>query len=259
MIIEDLIKKIEDKFPRKNAEYWDNVGLLLGEKKSELKGVVISLDVDYNSIKKAVKEGANLIISHHPFFFKGLKRINFDTVEGEKIRELIKNDINVYSLHTNIDATSGGLNDYLLEKIGVSKSKVLKEGNEKEVGIGRYYKLSEEVSIKEYLAKLKKNLELESLIFYGDENKKCKKIAFVNGSGADFWNQAKFICCDLLITGDVKYHTAFDAVESGLNLVDLGHYESEKFFMDLVEKEILNIDNSLKVYLNKKETFGKIY
>lgn len=259
MTIEELVQSIETKFPKRNAEEWDNIGLLIGEKKTEIKGIVITLDVDFLSIEKAIKNGANMIISHHPIFFKGIKKIDYSTVEGQKIKILIQNEISVYCIHTNVDTTAGGLNDYLLEKMGIYKSKVLKEGLERGVGIGRYYKLEKEMTIKDYIEEVKKSLGLTSVVFYGNEEGKCKKIAVVNGSGGDFWNQAQFICCDLLITGDVKYHTAFDAVESGLNILDIGHYESEMLFLNLMEREIKEINNKLEIFPNKKEFFRKKY
>lgn len=251
MIIKEIISELEKLFPKKNAEDWDNVGLLLGDLENDVKGVVITLDVDEKSIEKAISEGANLIISHHPMIFSGIKSIDFKNPISKKIKSLIKNDINVYCMHTNIDSTLGGLNDYILKKLEIEISKVLAPKADKVNGIGRYYKIGKGFTIDEYCKLVKNKLGLEEMSLYTkDKHKSCEKVAFVNGSGADFWKKAKFYNCDLLITGDAKYHTIYDALESGISILDLGHYESEKEFMELIQEILKSIFPNLVVYKN---------
>ncbi|MBP6323325.1 MAG: Nif3-like dinuclear metal center hexameric protein [Fusobacteriaceae bacterium] len=261
MRIKELINKLEEIFPKKNAENWDNVGLLIGDLEEELKGVVVTLDVNEESIEDAVEKGANLIITHHPVIFNGIKSVNLNEPIGKKIAKIIKNGINVYCMHTNIDSTVGGLNDYIVKKLQVENSKILSLNLDKINGIGRYYKLETPVTIEAYSKFVKNKLDLDEMRLYAkNKNKECKKIAFVNGSGAEFWKKAKFYNCDLLITGDAKYHTIYDAVESGMAILDIGHYESEKEFMNLMEEVLKNIDIDIEVYKNYcKELQAMIY
>lgn len=259
MTLEKLEKEIESRYPRRNAEEWDNVGLIIGDKNQEITGIVLTVDVDMQSIEIAIREGANLIISHHPMIFTGIKKIDYSSTYGRKIKKIIQNNINVYSLHTNIDSTIGGLNDYILSEIGVSNSKILCKGKNEDFGIGRYYKLEESVTIEEYVEKIKNLLKLEEVKLYlgNDGLKKCHKVALINGSGAEMWKSAKFYGCNLLITSDVKYHVAFDAVEEGLSILDIGHYESEKLFIKLLEKKLKEIDEKIKLFLNENREIAR--
>ena len=125
MKLSEIISRLEEKFPRQNAESWDNVGLLIGNRESEIKNIQISLDVTVKAVEKAVENKVDLIISHHPFIFSPLKEINNDTVIGDKILKLIENKIAVYSLHTNLDSSEFGLNDFVGEKLGFNKGKIV--------------------------------------------------------------------------------------------------------------------------------------
>lgn len=123
----DLIKFMEELAPPHLAEDWDNVGLMVGSREDTVKGVMVCLDVTPEVIEAAEAAGANLIISHHPFIFKGLKRINGEDLKGKMIMDLIKKGINVYSAHTNLDVTDGGINQYLSGLLGLSNIKNLKK------------------------------------------------------------------------------------------------------------------------------------
>lgn len=258
--LKEIIIQLEKKFPKKLAEDWDNVGLILGSEERLIKKIVIGIDADLETIEFAIKNKADLLITHHPMIFSAIKKIDLDTVLGKKIEDLITNKINLYTLHTNIDSGKDGLNDYLLEKMGIFNSKILDLNPlEKNCGIGRYFKLENEVSLNLYIEEIKNKLNIQNAVCYSkDLNKKIKKIVVVNGSGASFWKKSRFIGADLLITGDVKYHDALDGMENGISFLDLGHYESEKLFLYLIEQELnkINIDIEIKIF--KKESLGKI-
>ena len=103
MKLKDIINCLESKFPRTAAESWDNVGLMVGSRGSEIKKIQISLDATMKVVDNAVEQGADLIITHHPLIFSPVKNINSDTLLGRKLLKLIENKIAVYSLHTNLD------------------------------------------------------------------------------------------------------------------------------------------------------------
>lgn len=237
---------LEERFPKKLAEEWDNVGLLLGDNKKDIKKIQLSIDATEKVIDNAVKNGVDMIVTHHPFIFKGIKSIDFSTTMGKKIRKLIKNDINILSLHTNLDSAVGGLNDYILSILEIESSKVLDKNSwNEECGIGRVYKLERECTLEEYANFLKEKLEIENIrIISENRDKKVKKIALVNGSGMSYWRKAKSLGVDLFITGDVGYHEALDAMESDFSVFDIGHYEAEKHFAKLLKTyfEKLSID-----------------
>ena len=126
IILSDIIQFMEKLAPPWLAEDWDNVGLLLGSKKQEIKRVITCLDVTSKVVDEAIEKKADLIVSHHPFIFKGMKRIIPEDIKGEQVYKLIRNNIAVYSAHTNLDMAQGGLNEYLASVLGLANVRGLK-------------------------------------------------------------------------------------------------------------------------------------
>ena len=240
MKIKTLLKRLGKEFPINLAESWDNVGLLVGDENREITKIQISLDATEEVIDHAIKEGANLIITHHPMIFSGLKNITSKNFMGRKVLKLIENKIAVYSMHTNLDSANGGLNEYIVSKLGVENSKILDEkkdmNNLSLGGLGRIYSLATPIKLEEYLEVVRSNLNLDTIRVVGELDRKVKKIAIVNGSGASYLKKVEKLGVDLFITGDIKYHEGLDAREMGIALFDIGHYESEHFFTDLIVK-----------------------
>lgn len=127
MRLSEIIKKLEKAFPKDMAESWDNVGLLVGERNRDVKKIQISLDATEGVIEEAIKNKVDLIITHHPLIFSPLKMVNDSTLLGKKIIKLIKNDIALYSMHTNLDSAENGLNRYIAELLGGKESKIIAE------------------------------------------------------------------------------------------------------------------------------------
>ena len=240
----DIINILEKKFPKINAEEWDNVGLLIGDYDKEVKKIQFSLDATLESIEHAISEKVDMLITHHPIIFKSIKDITEQNILGKKIRDLIKNDINVYSIHTNLDSSIEGLNDYVLKKIGISEYKILD--------------FNEEKNLKNFIEELKLKLKILNLrVISNDLDKKIKKVALINGSAMSYWRKAKKEKVDLFITGDVGYHDALDALENGLNVIDFGHYESEHFFYEILIEELK--ENNLEFLTFNTEPVFKFY
>jgi len=259
MKIKTLVKRLGKEFPLSLAEPWDNVGLLVGDENREITGVQISLDATEKVIDHAIKVGANLIITHHPLIFTGLKNITSKNFMGRKIMKLLENKIAIYSMHTNLDSGTGGLNEYITTKLGVETSKILDEKKDKENnslgGLGRIYSLEKPVKLGEYLDVVKEKLELKSVRVVGELDKEIKKIAVINGSGASYLEKINKLNVDLFITGDIKYHEGLNATEMGIALFDIGHYESEYFFTDIVARYCDGI--SIEIY-NDKPVFNNL-
>lgn len=237
-----IIKLLEERFPLFCAEDWDNVGLIVGRRDKIITGIVIALDITEKVIEETIKTGSNLIITHHPIIFNPLKKINEDSVLGKKILKLIENNISVYTLHTNLDSAKMGLNDYLGDMLGFKDGEilVLNEKNGCEFGIGRVYKVKNEFDIENLCSDLKSKLKLKKIsLVKSMKDIKIKKIALISGSGSSYWREAKKRGCQLLITGDVTYHDAMDIRENNFNIIDIGHFESEHIFTELLKKIIL--------------------
>ncbi|WP_410207375.1 Nif3-like dinuclear metal center hexameric protein [Fusobacterium sp.] len=250
MMVKDVIKLFEQRFPVKNAEDWDNVGLLVGDRKSEVKKIQVSLDATEKAIDHAVENEVDMIITHHPMIFKGIKNIDYSTVLGRKIIKLIRNGITLYAMHTNLDATKGGLNDFVVELLGATGTAVLDENIEEAgTGIGRVYTLDKSITVKEYADLVKNTFEIPRVRIISENiEKNIRKIAVVNGSGMSYWRKVKSLGADLFITGDIGYHEALDAKESGMSLIDIGHFESETCFTKLLKKVLEDLKLEVIIY-----------
>lgn len=344
MKLKKITAEFEKSFPKSLAEEWDNTGLMVGEIDGEIKKVQISLDITDDIIEKAIAEKADLIITHHPMIFRGIKSVTDENRTGKRIIKLLKNGISVYSIHTNLDSAKEGLNQYIAEKLGMKdgiiidkkiekiykakifipeesvenileklkKSKLavsdkyencfyiseLKEiytsrdgsvpyrgtnGTEEENsvksieflikekdmrvvediikknhpyeepayeftetgktvevgGIGRVFELDKSMEITEFIDFLKRELNIQNIRAVFGEKESVKKIAVVNGSGAEYISKMKRLGADVYITSDIKYHEAQAGKESGVNLIDMGHFEGEVWFAEIIKK-ILN-------------------
>lgn len=245
MKIKEIIKKIEIKFPLDLAYNWDNVGFLLGNKENNINEILLTLDVTNNVIEEAINNNIKFIISHHPFIFDKLDRINTSTHKGKQIIKLLKNDISIYCMHTNFDIAFDGLNDGFVKLLDVYDIKVFDIINKKEnymngeyYGLGRTAILKESLTFKQFSEHLMSVLKMQTIRVVGDLESRIKKIAIVTGSGAEYFELAKENDIDVLITGDVKYHQAMDAIDLNVNIIDCGHFETENIFKDLMAVEL---------------------
>ena len=254
MRLKKIIKQLEGKFPLELAEEWDNVGLLLDSTRREIKSIMLCLDITRDVVDKAVANKVDLIISHHPFIFSPLKKITTDEVNGEKILKLARNNIAVYSMHTNIDSGIGGLNDFIIKKIG-QEGKVFAVSNNSSIELRklvtsdlidtkdkiinplRIQKLKNFITIEELCKIIKEKLCIPNVRVVGDTAKLVKSYAICTGSGMSFSGNVKKKA-DVFITGDLKYHESLDASELNQTIIDLGHYESEYLFVELLEENL---------------------
>lgn len=123
--VKDIMAIMEEEFPLHLAESWDNSGLQIGNADREVKKILIALDLDYYVLKQAVEQQVDMVITHHPLLFKPLKNINYASPLGKIVKEVICADITVYSAHTNLDTAERGLNQFLAERLGLTKIKPL--------------------------------------------------------------------------------------------------------------------------------------
>lgn len=349
MNLNDLIKKIENKYPLNLAYDWDNVGLLVGDFDSEIKKVLVSLEANEKVIEEAIQNKVDLIITHHPFIFRKMNKINTKDLKGKLIHKLIKNDIALYSMHTNFDIAFDGLNDYFMEVMGFENCKILDVTNSEtlyklavytpmtheiivreslgesgagyignysnctfnssgigtfrpednsnpfigergkieevkevkietivpshllqktiskmikvhpyeevaydvyklenkghSVGLGRYATLNSEIDLQTLCEKIKLKLNMDHIRVVGELNTKIKKVAVVTGAGSDMVSLAKSKNCDVIITGDVKYHEAQDALDMNMCIVDCGHFDTENIFKDVMKRFLDTFEN----------------
>lgn len=234
MKVIEIIELIEKVCPKNLAYDWDNVGLLCGDKEKEINMVLVTLDTNVNVVKEAIDAGADMIVSHHPILLGGIKRIDYSDPTGQMLRLLIENNIPVFAAHTNMDTAKGGINDALSKLFGLTDVKVLEQRTENaEAGLGRYGKLKTPVKLSELAELTKKNLKTPRVRVSGDLNSMISTLAVASGSCSEVIPLANALGCDAIITGDMKYHNAIDNTESGICIIDAGHYPTENIVMDI--------------------------
>lgn len=336
-----LFKAMEEWAPLQLAYEWDNVGLQIGSYNQQAKKVMITLDVLESVVDEAIDKGVDLIIAHHPLFFKSITDVNIDSPKGKIIQKIIKHDITVYAAHTNLDIAQGGVNDLLCDALFIKPTANLVDlqseklfkiaiyipvthldevsealhlagsghignyshctfrtdgkgtfkplegstpfiGTENEVevveevkvetivkeqdkanvisaminahpyeevaydvyplhnegeslGIGRVGQFVDSMNLRQFATYVKETLDLSHVRVVGDLTKRIEKVAVLGGSGEKYIQAAKQAQADVYITGDLTFHTAQDAKEMGLAVIDAGHY-IEKIMKEATKK-----------------------
>ena len=226
----EIIKYFETKYPQDLAYDWDNVGLQVGTLNSKVERVLVTLDITKAVVKEAITNKVNLIISHHPLMFKPMEKLIYDSPRGWIIKNLVQNNISVYSAHTNFDVADQGMNDVLAAKIGIINPELLDDVD----NIGRFGKI-EEITLDALIEELKVKFNLQTVKVIGKTDKMVDTVGVSGGSGSHHMYAAKKRNCDVYITGDVTYHTALDAVQLGLTVIDVGHH-IEVIFVEYISK-----------------------
>ena len=260
MKIRDIANIIENKFPLYFAMDGDNVGLLVGDENTEVTKILVCCDVDEYVADEAASIGANLIISHHPLMFHSIKRLDENNPEQRTLRKLIKNDIALYTAHTNLDVGIGGINDLMAQMLGLENTEVIEKVCEKDGichGYGRIAKLETPKTLKQMLDKCKEVFELDGCRFVGNFDDEINTVAINTGGGAGIMDLCFDLKADLFITGDVKYNPARDAYERGMDIIDVAHYDTEKITMNFFKAFLGN--NAPEIEVIKSKANIRIY
>ncbi|HQB63252.1 MAG TPA: Nif3-like dinuclear metal center hexameric protein [Sedimentibacter sp.] len=256
MNVSSIINFLNDEVKIKDHESWDNSGLQIGSMEVNINKIMLTFDLDMEAAKHAVKEKADLIITHHPFFFSSIKKIDRDTHEGQIIYMLIKENINLYSIHTSYDMADKGVTYNLAEKLNISDYQVLHPVNIDNSGYGGIGEVAP-INIREYSKFVKEALKADYIKLYCNDEKTVKKVAFCGGSGSEFIQDAIRQGADVYITGDIKYHQAQEALKNNLCIIDGGHYNTEVHSMELIE-EVIKKTNIQIINFKSNMTLEKI-
>ena len=228
MLIKAIADIMDQIAPRRLAEEWDNVGLLVGNADKDTGAVLVCLDVTPEVIREAKQAGAGLIISHHPFIFHAMKKVRTDSPFGLILKELFINDIAVFTAHTNLDKTLGGVNDVLANKLGLTSVKMLKDkDDEAEAVFCRTGKLADPTLLEQFAQQVKTALNAETLRIVRGDGIFVRKVAVCGGSSAEFIEKAAKAGADVFVGGDIRYHDAQKAVSLGIAVIDAGHFATE--------------------------------
>lgn len=240
--ITDIIEKVA---PKNTAFDFDNVGLLVGDGGNECTGVLVTVDVTYEAMTAAKKMGANLIIAHHPVIFTPIKCLIPSDYLSDIITDAYSSGISIYAAHTNMDCSSDNMAVRLLKVLGARNISPLFAN-----GLGAVGNI-EETTLNGLQDKVAAVLQDNRTFTVGNGSDKVRRVAVVNGGGADSETiaAARSAGADVFVSGDIKHHILLMAKESGIKLLSVGHYASEKCFNDIVY-DILqcHIDTTIDKY-----------
>ena len=218
LTIQQVYDFINERAPFDTQLAFDNSGLLVGAPDREVTGVHFALDVTNRVIDEAVANGANLIVTHHPMMFSPVKRLVETEHEARLLCRLIREDISLISAHTNLDQAAGGCNDVLAQTIGLTDI----QGE----GFVRVGSLPRPMAACELAAHIGGVLG-DVVRVMGDPLAVITKVGMCSGSGADEWPGAAAMGAQAFLTGEVKHHIALEAADSGIVMLEAGHYATE--------------------------------
>ncbi|MBO4687376.1 MAG: Nif3-like dinuclear metal center hexameric protein [Clostridiales bacterium] len=235
--VQDLIAAMEKIAPAELACEWDHVGLMIGEPGAKVNGVLLALDANAAAIDKAMEVGANLIITHHPLLFEPLHQVDYSTPRGANIRNIIRNDLQVFSAHTNLDKAPNGVNHALATALGL-----VMQINLVDVEIGLCGSVGQEsMTLFGFADVVKEKLGASGLLFNTDKDREVSRV-FVQGGAFD--EEAipvlKLYRVDVVVTGEMKHHHMLELEDAGIAVIVAGHEVTERIVLESLREQLLH-------------------
>ena len=276
MILKELVSYLDRIFNKELALSSDRVGLQVGNPDSDIKKILVALDVTRDVVKEAAAEKAGLILSHHPLIFAPLGTILGSKAGEREIFALAEKGIASYCAHTNYDFMLGGLNDYKAEILGLENTKIIDERPDDEAssivnkisgaGNGRLGELKKPESFKDFTKRVKDRLKIKGLRWMCDSkidisSIKIKKVASASGSVNALTEKFTGIECDAIVVGEIKYHNALKIADSGKLIIEVGHGGSERPAIDSMYEKLNDFfkKHSIKMEILKSSVGCKIW
>ncbi len=226
MTVGKFYKALDAKYPKALACGWDNDGMMVCPAlDAPVRKVLVALDGTAAVLDYAAEHGFDVVLTHHPLLFRGLKSIAGTTVHGRHVLTAIQNGITVLSFHTRLDAAVGGVNDALCMALGYRAEGTF--GDEEAPALGRLFTLPAPMTAVAFAALCKERLAAPMVRLNGEGARMVQKIAVCGGDGKDFIYPALAAGADLFLTGDVGYNMAGEAAEDGIITLEAGHYHTE--------------------------------
>lgn len=256
--LRNVLEFLQQFAPLELAEAWDNVGLLVGDVEEEIASVMTCLTLTPDVAAEAISEGTSLIVSHHPLLFRPIQRLTTENVEGSMLLSLIQSGIAIYSPHTAFDSARLGINQWLAERLELTDVAPLRPRNADNrddlPGSGRYGNLRTPMSLGGFLSEIKRVLGISYLQYVGDEGRQVSRIGVACGSAAEFLPDAVALGCEVLLTGEARFHACLEARNLGAALVLAGHYATERPGVEQLAIELKQRFHSLRVWPSKVES-----
>ncbi|MEE0776970.1 MAG: Nif3-like dinuclear metal center hexameric protein [Bacillota bacterium] len=247
MKLKDIMEALDKLCPFSMQEAFDNSGLQVGDMEKDCKKILLAFDFTEEVLKEAIKTKADLIITHHPFLFTPLKSISTANWKGRQIFRLIRENIALVALHTNLDKEPQfGVSMMLGRRLGLTNPQILlPEANG--MGFGCIGELSHSMVYGDFVRLVQTTLNRPAVKYVGDKTKRVQRIAVSGGSCAEFMDDAQKKNADVFICGDLKYHDAPRAQENELCLIDAGHFGTEVWVLDALQKRLRQLFHDMEI------------
>ena len=252
--VAEIIEFLQEFAPLELAEAWDNVGLLIGSARREVRHVMTCLTLTPDVAAEAVADHVDLIVTHHPVLFRAVQRLTDETAEGGMLLQLIAADICVNSPHTAFDSAADGINQQLAEALGLGQILPLRrldggaepvvpgecasEATAAPTGAGRFGTLPAALTLRDFNQHVRTALEIDHLQYVGDEEQPIERVAVACGAAAEFLADAAAHGCEVLLTGEARFHACLEARSRGMALVLPGHYATERPAVERLAQQI---------------------
>ena len=260
MKIKEVLNALERFAPLPLQESWDNAGLQVGLTETEVSGALLCLDVNEKIVDEAIQKGCNLIVSHHPLLFRGLKTISDLTDVQRTVMKAIVNGICVISMHTNMDNAKGGVNFKIAEKLGLQDVQffALKNVDGIEAGSGVIGTLAEPLVACDFVQAVKNTFDVECAMCNELLRRPIRTVAVCGGAGDFLLDEALRAGADAFITGEMHYHQYF-GYEQQIQICVIGHYQSEQFTTEVFQEILREACPSVKTVIATTNTNPILY
>ncbi|ETW93497.1 MAG: NGG1p interacting factor 3 protein, NIF3 [Candidatus Entotheonella factor] len=254
MQIRDVLTFLRTFAPPQLSETWDNTGLLVGREQDDVTAVLTCLTLTPEVAQEAVARGVQLIVSHHPVLFRPVQRIAGDTAEGAMLLDVIRAGIGVYSPHTSYDSARQGINQQWADAFGLASIGPLRWFGEGGDGAGRQGFLDKPVTLEVFVEWVKQTLGVAHTQYVGEPNRCVQRVAIACGAAAEFMADAAQQGCDVLLTGEARFHACLEARTLDIALVLPGHYATERPAMERLATILQHQFPDLDVRASETET-----
>lgn len=260
MKIAELCDYLGQVAPLGLAADWDNVGLLLGRRDRDATKALCCLTLTAEVVQEAIENEAHIVITHHPFPFRPFKRIADDDAEGRMLLDLLEHEIAVYSAHTAYDGTFQGINQQIARMLRLESIAPLEESAgfatsfEGSAGVGRMGSCIPAATLEDMLSHFREKFPQGALRFSGNLNTAHHNVGIACGSGGDLLALAAKRDCTLFVTGEMTFHNVLKARAMGMETILLGHYESERFGVEALARQICAELRDVKAWPSRTES-----
>ena len=211
-----------------------------------MRRVLVALDVTEQVVDRAITGGFDMILTHHPLMFRGVKALTDAAPLSAKLIRLVRAGVAAAALHTRLDAAEGGVNDTLAALLGLQD--VTPFGTAEDGALGRIGRLPAPHTAATFAELVGKKLGTDAVLLAGGD-KEIKTVALVGGEGGDFVEAAVAAGADLFLSGRIGYHRMLDAAECGLSLIEAGHFATERPVLSRLAELLGDVDPDLEIEL----------